>query len=80
MSEQSKDGWIEWNGGECPVDLETEVEIRALVEGRPYNRTGSDTAVWFEHLGWWQGTDRVRIIAYRPGRNALARDGDGGTK
>lgn len=65
MSRQ-KCNWIEWAGGECPVSADTHVQIKAMVDDSLYDRRGvSDLAGWFDKLGWWVGTDHVRIIAYR---------------
>lgn len=63
---QTADGWIEWKGGECPVNPEVLV----------YYKTDDGTADGWEHTGtaWragglqWSWNDtppRGRIIAYR---------------
>lgn len=59
--------WIEWHGGECPVDRDALVEIRCIFrdDGKPLDRVGDDTAGWFDTLGWWGRGARVCIVAYR---------------
>ena len=54
------DGWIQWNGGECPVPARTRVEIRFRRGGNESNRIAE--ALEWEHgkLGWWWD-----IVAYR---------------
>ena len=53
------DGWIQWNGGECPVPARTRVDIRFRRGGDESNRIAE--ALEWEHgkLGWWD------IVAYR---------------
>ncbi len=56
---EADDGWIEWGGGECPVDPETRVEVK-FRDGQ----TGNGRAInW-----WWQRggvAQAIDIIAYR---------------
>lgn len=54
------DGWIQWNGGECPVPARTRVDIRFRRGGNESNRIAE--ALEWEHgkLGWWWD-----IVAYR---------------
>lgn len=51
------DGWIEWVGGECPVEDNKRVEVK-FRDGF----IGQDVAFW---LGWSHGGDDNDIIAYR---------------
>lgn len=62
MSEEPK--WIEWPGGECPVDLETRVKIMSR-DG--YTAVGR--AINFMRERWKHAPDLhpdCHIIAYRP--------------
>ena len=54
------DGWIQWNGGECPVPARTRVDIRFRRGGDECNRIAE--ALEWKHgkLGWWWD-----IVAYR---------------
>lgn len=60
-----EDGWIEWNGGECPVDPQTEVYWRRRFEaGKP----AADMENEFKAAGdlrWTHRGSRTDIIAYR---------------
>lgn len=62
----SADGWIEWNGGSCPVAPETKVywqrriEADDPVERVERERRPAGELRWFHHGG---PTD---IIAYKP--------------
>ena len=49
------DGWIEWSGGECPVDKDARIDIR-MTGGKTYYDT--DT-----HWGW--NADSFKITHYR---------------
>ena len=49
------DGWIEWGGGECPVDKDARIDIR-MTGGKTYYDT--DT-----HWGW--NADSFKITHYR---------------
>lgn len=52
------DGWIKWEGGECPVNDEAQVEVRL--------RGQAETEVWMaDKLYWGQGDHEDDIIAYR---------------
>jgi hypothetical protein len=62
------DGWIEWNGGECPVDhgalLDVKFEDDMVMLGAPAGLTGGD----FERnlIDWSDDVDDgSRIVAYR---------------
>lgn len=52
--------WIEWEGGECPVDPDTRVDIK-FNNGKTNNALTAEFWVW-EHLGFDAPYD---IIAYR---------------
>jgi len=54
------DGWIEWDGGECPVDVNQAVEVK-LMDGTVSSALPTDGWVW-EHGVLSPGAD---IIAYR---------------
>ncbi|SFI15220.1 hypothetical protein [Albimonas pacifica] len=59
-----EDGWIPWEGGECPVPPETLVQIRCRSAGPPSE--GEDIA---EAANWFWGRGRkpafYDLIAYR---------------
>ena len=53
------DGWIEWNGGECPVNDDSLVDVR-FPDGSEYFNTGAD---------WdWSNTSDTPISHYRPSK------------
>ena len=52
---QDADGWIEWKGGECPVDKDARIDIR-MTGGKTYYDT--DT-----HWGW--NANLFKITHYR---------------
>ena len=52
-----RDGWIEWHGGDCPVDGETMVEVRL--------RIGWTEKVTAANAFWGHGDERGDIVAYR---------------
>lgn len=58
--ERGEGGWIEWGGGECPVDVNQAVEVR-LMDGTVSSALPTDGWVW-EHGLLSPGAD---IIAYR---------------
>lgn len=63
------DGWIEWGGGECPVDLHSMLDVKYLGGGINTNvKAGGQ--VWYHtrHFG--------DIIAYRPHRGINSRAND----
>lgn len=70
----ASDGWIEWNGGECPVDSDAIVEVRYWNQNQNQYRYNNDRAGDFE----WSHTDSYGdIIAYRVqqhGIDSLAND------
>lgn len=52
------DGWIKWDGGECPVGGDVEVEVRTKNGGEDFASASA--------FGWgFRGSDYA-IIAYRP--------------
>lgn len=51
--------WIEWQGGECPVDPETRVDVRRTYGDQYYGLLACDAGGW-----GWRGSRRD-IIAYR---------------
>lgn len=62
---QADDGWIEWNGGECPVDPKTFVTVRC----RTGVEAGPMEAGWYSWLHY-PDFDYIAkaggdIIAYR---------------
>lgn len=58
--EPENDGWIAWNGGKCPVPLETNVSIR-LRSGLQYHSDASKAGDWY----WRHGNIQEDIIAYK---------------
>lgn len=69
MSEQGK--WIEWSGGECPVDPGVRVDVRFRDSAQVYR--DQPAQFWL----WGHGLDRCEladsgddIIAYRVVSNA----------
>ena len=62
--------WIEWNGGECPVDADTLVHIKQAT-GEVWDEEEGNPAGVFSSphdLDWWKGEGLChdwRIIAYR---------------
>lgn len=55
------DAWIEWKGGECPVERHIEVEVKHRSE-KWQSRKAPACEVDWQHRGWCPDTD---IIAYR---------------
>lgn len=51
--------WIEWYGGDCPVDANTQVAYR-LRDGKECQPQYADGLMW-DHIGVWND-----IVAYRP--------------
>ena len=74
------DGWIEWGGGECPVEEGTLVDIRDGdghewhgVKAAPKDEYSDAASTFWEH----KGSPRNNIIAYRlhkPDINSRASD------
>lgn len=46
MTASPEDGWIEWAGGECPVDTDTRVAVRF--------RDAPESIIQNETAGFWQ--------------------------
>lgn len=53
----AQDGWIEWKGGECPVDNNVMVQVRLENGAERWSRA--------EGWDWGRGEDFISIIAYR---------------
>lgn len=69
----ASDGWIEWGGGECPVDEGVLVEVKYRNE-MPFHIKGIIPA---DELDWSNGNVNGDIIAYRihkPDINSRAND------
>lgn len=66
------DGWIEWGGGECPVDEGVLVEVKYRNE-MPFHIKGIIPA---DGLDWSNGNVNGDIIAYRPHRDINSRAND----
>lgn len=64
------DGWIEWGGGECPVDDDSIVEVRFRNGELGSGVTRADCLIW-RH-----GLDDVDIVAYRLHRDIKSRAND----
>ena len=56
-NESNDDGWIEWNGGECPVDENAMVEI--VMRDLEHEKRIAG------YFSWDHTKSRVDIIAYR---------------
>lgn len=70
----ASDGWIQWSGGECPVDSDAIVEVRYWNQNQNQYRYNNDRAGDFE---WSHTGSYGDIIAYRlhdQGINARAND------
>lgn len=70
------DGWIEWKGGECPVDEGTLIDVRYRDS---HEQVGCECGVWRSELYgthyWLNSGGESNIIAYRlhkPGRVEIA--------
>lgn len=63
IKEESKDdGWIQWEGGDCPVPGGTRVEIKLRGEVEAEYAKGYATNLWWEHTAEFPEND---IVAYR---------------
>lgn len=70
----ASEGWIDWQGGECPVDSDAIVEVRYWNQNQNQCRYNNDRAGDFE---WSHTGSYGDIIAYRlhdQGINARAND------
>ena len=68
----ASEGWIEWGGGECPIDETVRVDLKYR-DGR--SQSGKGLA---QDWRWWHGGNCSDIIAYRlhkPDINSRANDG-----
>jgi hypothetical protein len=61
QQERGEDGWIEWGGGECPVDAEVVVSVKYRGDKWAHQEGEAAKFDW-RHRGWCADTD---IIAYR---------------
>ena len=59
------DGWIEWKGGECPVDGNEIIDIR-------YPESREEFGAKAKFRRWFHGGDKGDIIAYRLHKTNLA--------
>lgn len=72
MTETNRNGWIEWNGGECPVPPYTLVEVKTRNGGGIRGKFGPDLAkdwLWGRRKGHIdQGGDIVsyRVVSAQP--------------
>lgn len=57
-AEPTRDGWIGWHGGECPVAPKTRVQVR---NNGAYKERPSTP----EPAAWWEWKSEHRITAYR---------------
>ena len=69
MKLAKNDGWIEWGGGECPVDGSERLDVQ--FRDSYFNKDVIASSLRWSHLNW-----RSDIIAYRLHRdiNSLAND------
>lgn len=66
----ASEGWIEWDGGECPVEGEVIVEVKFNGHSEPYKNSAAS-------LDWHHVWTSSNIIAYRlhkPDINSRAND------
>lgn len=74
------DGWIEWEGGECPVDEGTLIDVRYR-DG--HEQAGCKCGVWGDELYatsyWLNSGGHSNIIAYRLHKPEQATEKDKGT-
>ena len=63
------DGWIEWEGGECPVEPEDLVQVQYLNEARSRSERFSPKRAATKKWAWTTVghgvSSRANIIAYR---------------
>jgi hypothetical protein len=55
--DESNDGWIEWKGGECPVEADVNVELKL--------RSGAIVLGIADHFTWKDHGRDYDIISYR---------------
>ncbi|MDH2121918.1 hypothetical protein N5J75_01670 [Pantoea brenneri] len=61
LEQEQGEGWIEWGGGECPVDAEVVVSVKYRGDKWAHQEGEAAKFDW-RHRGWCADTD---IIAYR---------------
>lgn len=59
-----EDGWIKWEGGECPVAADAIVEVKLSCEEGGWNWESDPHPAWAWWWGWNEGKN-TDIIAYR---------------
>ena len=57
--------WIEWKGGECPVDEDTLVEVRYAKQPVTAKGVRLDGHIRAGRLAWYHDGEDDDIIAYR---------------
>lgn len=68
----ASEGWIEWHGGECPVDSDAIVEVRYR-SPNPY-QYNNDRAGDFEWAHTGSGCDIIAYRVHTPDTNSRAND------
>lgn len=58
QQEKGNSGWIEWKGGQCPVDLNTFLVVR-------YRGEFQDDKCIAGNVSWYRSGEDEDIIAYR---------------
>lgn len=59
------DGWIEWEGGECPVDVDGKKPVEVRVQEKSGSIRESLVSLWANNCRWEHHPNGVNIIAYR---------------
>ncbi|TDH35697.1 hypothetical protein E2A64_10175 [Pseudohoeflea suaedae] len=59
-----EDGWIEWNGGECPVEFGSTAWVKLRYDERPLHVPRPEEMRW-QHGTSGRPTSGGDIIAYR---------------
>jgi hypothetical protein len=59
FGQPDSDGWIEWHGGECPVDVQSSVQVRYCTGG---NDIGTAGGFYWDHR---PNSPKADIVAYR---------------
>jgi hypothetical protein len=62
MTDTNEDGWIPWNGGECPVEPDTAVRVRYL-NGFDSILGVSPSVVAWDHLDF--PFNATNVVAYQ---------------
>lgn len=60
------DGWIPWEGGECPVDLDTPVHIRLRDGSSSLDGDPLQAREWYWSAGLGDGTIAAYLIVGEP--------------